>query len=489
MPHVLRYDRSVLRMPALVRVVFVGWLVIAGLFVVRLGGDGQDDFFITYRYARSVTQGDGLVFNPGERHFGATEPGLALALAGAHVVTRVPIPWLGTLSTALGLLICGLVLTAEGAARDRLVAAILGSTLVLGSTWIWMCHGAAAPMVLACLLLAGRLSDSRPEVAGLAAGAAVWLRPDAALGVLALGLIVWWQQRKLPWRFGVAAGSVILVGAGWAWLYFGSPLPSTLAAKRLMADWQPGTWPSGLEFWRVFLPGWTGHLGLLAPVLVIGGVAGWVSMWRRGGTATRLLAVNGAGLAVAYPLLGVPFYAWYVIPVIASWFLGLAYLLADVLRWIVARSASWSGDRRRLQRVEAATAVLLTLLVAVRVLPMVLGYQPAPHLEAYRQAAMWIRDTTPPEATVTYYEVGVVGWYSERPLRDLLGLVTPGASTSDFEAGLKEHPTEIVLDHTVRRVGNLPGSRWFRELYEPVARFPDAGGGEVVVHRRRTPAP
>ena len=81
-------------------------------------------------------------------------------------------------------------------------------------------------------------------------------------------------------------------------------------------------------------------------------------------------------------------------------------------------------------------------------------------------------------------------WYSKRPIRDLLGLVTP-AMTEDmahgrsFERALRERPTALVLDHTARRIGNLPSRGWFRKIYEPVAVFPDAGGGEVVVFRKR----
>jgi len=481
----------VLRKPKIVLPILITWLVLAGLFVIKFGGGGEDDMFISYRYARSAAYGDGLVFNSGERHFGATEPGMALLLAGVHRLTGIPIPWLGTLGTLFGLLAIAWVMVADGLAHQRLEAALLGGTLLVGSTSIWVCRGAAAPMALACLLVAAQLAKQRPAVAGLLAAAAVWLRPDAVLGLLALGLLLWWQQRKFPLRFGVAAALVVLVGMAAAWSYFGSPLPSTLAAKQAMAQWLPRTWPNGVDFWKSFLPIWRSHVGGLAPVILIGGTLGWIPLWKRGGSPARILILNGAALAIAYPVLEVPFYLWYVIPVVAAWFFGFSYAVSELCLWM-ARSSRMELARSRLDnRIGAAVAVALVATLAVHVVPMVRSYRNPSHLDAYREAALWIRNNTPPEARVAFYEVGVIGWYSERPIQDLLGLVTPEmtdviAQGKSFEVVLRERPTELVIDHTARRIGNLPNRNWFREIYEPIVAFPDAGGGEVVVFRKRS---
>jgi hypothetical protein len=49
----------------------------------RCGGAALDDFFITYRYALHLAGGQGFVFNPGQRVFGLTNPGLAILLAAS----------------------------------------------------------------------------------------------------------------------------------------------------------------------------------------------------------------------------------------------------------------------------------------------------------------------------------------------------------------------------------------------------------------------
>jgi hypothetical protein len=439
-----------------------------------------------------VAAGDGLVFNVGERHFGATEPGHALLLGGLHRLTGIPIPWLGTLTTAAGLLLIVVVMMRDDERNRWAVTAVLGGTLVMGSTAIWVCHGAAAPVALALLLTAAVLASRHPETAGLLAGAAVWLRPDAALGVLVLSLLLWRERRRLPLRFATAAGLVIAAGAVWAWWYFGSPVPSTLAAKRAMARWRPEVWSGGLEFVTVFLRYWSTHYGTAALVLLAAGVAGSRWVWRSGGLAGRLLVLNAAGLAIAYPLLGVPFSPWYVVPIVAAVLYGLAGLWCAAARTAASWWASRTSRRIPAIRIQAAFAAVLVLAVAGRAVPMVIDYRESPHLDAYREAALWIRDRTPGDAVVAFHEVGVIGWYSERPICDLLGLVSPVSVSAVLQPGglaetVDRCAAESVLEHTRRRALGLTRRPWFGRRYRPVVRFSDAGGGEVVIYRRREP--
>lgn len=219
---------------------------------------------------------------------------------------------------------------------------------------------------------------------------------------------------------------------------------------------------------------------------------GWIPQWKRGGTPARVLVLNGA--ALAFPILGVPFNLWHVIPVIAAWFCGFSYLVPELCRRLAKYSITELARGRAANRIEAAISVVVVAAVALRVVPIISGCQEAGHLDAYREAALWIRDYAPPDSTVAYYEVGVIGWYSERPIQDLLGLVTPAmiqdlAHGRSFGSALRERPTALVLDHTDRRICNLPSRKYFRKIYEPVAVFPDAGGGELVVFRKRPSVP
>src|SRR4051794_13103476 len=81
------------------------WLALLAIYCVQLAGLAADDMYITYRYAQNLALGRGLTFNPGERVFGLSDPGVALLLAAGSRLTGAPIPVVGTLLTAAALLL------------------------------------------------------------------------------------------------------------------------------------------------------------------------------------------------------------------------------------------------------------------------------------------------------------------------------------------------------------------------------------------------
>ncbi|MCB1054955.1 MAG: hypothetical protein KDD11_05515, partial [Acidobacteria bacterium] len=117
------------------------WVLIAALFAYRLAGQALDDVFITYRYARSFAEGQGLVFNPGERVFGTTAPGWALVLGTLSWLLHVPVNVLGTLSTAASLLALATLLLFESRRSGRTLEAAVAGTLILGTAYFWVHNG------------------------------------------------------------------------------------------------------------------------------------------------------------------------------------------------------------------------------------------------------------------------------------------------------------------------------------------------------------
>lgn len=453
------------------------WGVLAAFFVRRLAGRSLDDFFITYRYAWNLAHGNGFVFNPGERIYGVTEPGMVFWLAFWHRLTGVPVHWLGTVTTAVGLVAtAGLMLGPRG---GRL-APFLGGTLLLGSTFLWAVHGAGVIVVLALLTAAAVCAERRPGLAGGLAGVAVWFRPDAGVGLAALGLLLWRERRRFPVLFTVVAAAVLAAGILASWLYFGTAVPNTLAAKRSFAAWDPAARASGQAFWSAAVPLLHRHLGSLWPVWAAAGLAGLAPLWRRGGRAGRLLILFGGSLALLYPLLGVPFFAWYVVPPVAALLYGAGFAVDSL--------AAVRGRR-------PAVALLLFLLLAV---PAALrgrrwlnGMASLPHYEAYRAAGLWIRGHCDPPAQVSALEVGTLAYFSERHVEDLLGLVTPEAipfvERRDVARAFYNHPTEVVVlkPSLEGLIGPLRGNPWFLRRYEEAARFPAGEDDDVVVFRHR----
>ncbi|HEY2291958.1 MAG TPA: hypothetical protein VGM86_14760 [Thermoanaerobaculia bacterium] len=460
------------------------WLAIAAAFFVRLGGASPDDFYITYRYARNLAEGLGFVFNPGERVFGSTDPGLALLLGALHAVTGAAVPWIAAAIFSLSLLGVATLLFLEGRERGHGLEAILGGSLLLVSSYFWLNQGAAGPLVLFLLLLAAALSERSEAVAGLLAGAAAWVRPDAMLGVALLALLLT-RGKRLPWRYILAAGGVVAAGVGLAWLYFGSPLPNTLGAKTDMAAATPGSWV-GLRFWSRAMAPLNRHFGAEWPLVLLAGAAGCAAIVRMNvGRGQRLLAFYGVAIALAYPLLGVPFFSWYILPCLAAAIYGLAFFAGAAGGALAKRSS-----RPALRPFLVAGIFLVIAFSSLRASwAFARDFAPAPYLQSYRRGAEWIKANSKPGDAIAYVEIGVLGYYSERPILDLMGLVTPWVRPfvvqRDILGAFKADPTEFVLFHTRGRMAPIVRSRWFKRRYQEVMQFEDPGGkGILHIYRR-----
>ncbi len=466
------------------------WLSLAGYFVLHLGGTGLDDFFITYRYAENLASGNGFVFNPGERVFGTTAPGMGLLLASLRSITTIPVPWWGTISTGLSLLVLAVVLLREASRGDWLPEAVLGGTLALGSTLLWGCRGAEVFVVLALLAVAAMIGERAPVWCGALAGLAVWMRPDSLLAVVVLGAVLSIERKRLPWRYGLAAAAVVLLGLALAWAYFGSVLPNTLLAKRL----RPPVESQWLAWWEPAVQIVRRHLGPHFEVLVTLGLLGSVLMVLRAGRVGRVIALYGLSSALIYPFLGVVFATWYAVPLIVAATYGCAFSLCFGGRLVVR---AWPGAWGR------PTAIVGTSLLLFLLLPSMVaserkwlrGAKFQPHYEGYREAGEWIRGHSEPTDAISFVEVGTLAYFSDRPVEDLLGLVSPRSvpyvAEDDLLGAFLAKPTKFVINRPGLDgfMGPITTTSWFQSGYREVARFhPESVDWTVVYERDKAAA-
>jgi hypothetical protein len=418
--------------------------LISGGLTVLFAGWAYDDPFITYRYADNLSRGLGLVYNLGEQVLSTTTPLFALLLAALHPVWP-DLHSLAVLTGALSLAAGGLCLW-DLASHPRLMftrwAGLLFYPLfpLVDSTL-----SSETPLYLAlCLGAMVSYKRQRYRLTALIAALAALTRPDGVLVAVILGLhYIWtqwprqhgWRQRvaNLPWQ---ALLIYLGLGLGWvsfAWAYYGSPIPVTLFTKQQQAV---------VEGSQTFLPGFATILS-------------WYSAWAYQAEAVlslpglvygllrlptmRWLAAWTGLYFVAYALLGVTRYFWYYAPLAPVFILGLGLgidALAEGLRWV------GRGERAREGTTEVVTTMATTMANGrvSRVLPgmvlvVLLGGQidrlwqmhqaPDPRFEIYQASGEWLRANTPPEASVGALEVGIIGYYAQRPMVDFAGLIQP----------------------------------------------------------------
>lgn len=447
-------------------------------------GLALDDFFVTYRYAWNLSHGHGFVFNVGEHVFGLTCPGFGLLLAVLSGPWHADVPDVATAVYALSLLGVAALLAAEESRLGR-GWALAGGLLIASSSFLWKSSGSESVPALFLLLLAARWVDRRPALAGMVAATAVFFRPESALALGILTLLRWREGNRPPWRFAVVAAATLGAGAIACRLAFDTWLPLTLRSKRSLASMDG----SHARFWSDAWASWSRHEATLALVFVVAAFLGLALLVLRGGRGVRLLALFAIALAAAYGVLGVPFFVWYVVPLAVVAYYAAAAAGAELARWVLRRP---STGLRRVATVAVCAGALLVVGLLLRDRSEAWRVASAdPRLVAYREAASWIREHSAPDARVAYVEIGVLAYYGERAVDDLLGLVTPRslpyAERGDLEGAFLAQPAEFALHHDGRgRMRQIVNKPWFKAAYDEAFLIRAPGdNGSVHVFRRR----
>jgi arabinofuranosyltransferase len=222
----------------IVTVLFLGpALAVYGYFANWLNFT-QDDSYITYRYVANYLNGDGLVFNIGERVEGITNHGWAIlqilvgVLGGDYILfSRV----LGLLCGA-GTIIMALVIARLLFKKDDF--AFLGIATLLVGCNMSLAYWAPAGLETACFALIANLVVYlfliRSRWLVLAMMWAVWIRPEGALlcGLLLITEAI--VERRIPLyalRHGVLAFILSLPFVMFKLFYYGSIVPNPFHAK------------------------------------------------------------------------------------------------------------------------------------------------------------------------------------------------------------------------------------------------------------------
>lgn len=280
-------------------------------------------------------------------------------------------------------------------------------------------------------------------------------------------------------------------------LYFGSPFPSTLSAK--IAQAQSGLWDPfaiGLAKWFLDNALW------LVPLLLCSLPALWSATRAR--SLLLMLPLWAALHLIAYSLLGVAFYPWYVAPLLPALALfaalGLDILLRNLLELPfipylrAVPTAPGGAPAFASARVVALVAFIgLILLVLQLRADLESGMSsPSPRVEAYRQVAAWFASNTPPNSSVDALEVGVIGFYDARRTLDFVGLIDPRRlpylRAREFAMGVRRAAADYVL--AIPPDTWLPTDLWFKDAYRPAyrLRFPDFYNNRPLVIYQRADA-
>lgn len=480
------------RIPFWLWILLAVLLACAGTLAVSARTEGiglpLDDAWIHQTYARNLAWQGEWAFIPGRPSSGSTAPFWSLLLSAGYLLARtIPYGWtfiLGAASLA-GLAIGGELIFRRTSTDARAPWA----GLFLAGEWhlVWaalsgMETALMGGMIVVLLWLLGR-GKIRWELAGGLIGLSAWVRPDGItlLGPALLVLVFSagsWRNRSLA-ALRLAAGFLLFF---LPYLFFnfrmeGSIWPNTFYAKQAeyaVLREQP-IWLRFLDEFELPLVG--GGLFLLPGFLYL--------LWE-GWKKRSWAALAGEAWFIGYAFI----YAWrlpvtyqhgrYLMPAMPVFFIfglvGTALLLKKLSSvrigwvlsrvWVLSLAGLWLGFY-------AIGAGQYAQDVAIIDSEMV-------------ATARWVAANTPADALVAAHDIGAMGYFGQRDLVDLAGLISP--EVIPFirdEARIRGFLDQQGAAYLV----TFP--KWYPELvkdkpvlFQTKGKYaPDAGGENMAVYR------
>ena len=410
-----------------------------------------EDQLIVLRYARNLAEGNGLVYNAGERVMGFTTP-LFTVLSSGFVVLGgdQAAAWqngfgllcmLGTAALAARLL----VRSGAGPAAPLAVALV---TFNPAGAHNYLYVGMEVHLFALLFLLALdlHLSD-RGAAAGVTSALLFLTRPEGALLAAMLIAHGWLRERRPPVRQAAAALAAALPWLIFALVYYGDLLPRTLGAKEgesIASAWRyldlvRGVYAAaGDSLLAAYSPSLTRSFAgpLLVAALLLVGVG---ALLRRRTDCWPLIAFP-LGALLGYAAIGsLPGYTWhyYTLNILGAILLALGVHASLVgLGGLCRRAVDLlpAGIRAAPRRRRLAAVLLTTIPTLALTLPVLRNtarqsahrVEPADREQRLEDIGRWLFERYEPSTSVLVREIGHIGWVSGLHVVDRGGLVTPG---------------------------------------------------------------
>jgi arabinofuranosyltransferase len=449
-----------------------------------------DDAWIHMTYARNLAHLGQWAFIPGEISGGSTSPLWTVALSAGFALGITPLIWviaLGVICLAAAGLLSACWIASRRPDLPSSALILIAGAIALEWHLVWAGLSGMETLLFALAILGVMLLSEDGKAPtwtiGCLIGLAVWIRPDA----LSLLLPAAWVEIA-RWKFTrQTALRLATIGAGFA-VAFG---PYLVFNRLTDGAWWPATFYAKQAEYASLrqLPLWLrlGELSIQplvgAGLLLLPGLGLDVFLEMRSRRYAHLAPALWIAAFIGMYAFRLPVtyqHGRYLMPVIpVLWVVGLDGMLhairlihRDGLRWILTRfwtlslagtclAFVWLGARSYARDV----AIIQTEMVDI---------------------AKWVAQHTEPDALIAAHDIGALGYFGDRRLLDLAGLVSP-----EVIPIIRNQPA--LADYITRRGASylvtFPG--WYPELVSwarPVHRSggiysPAAGGENMTVYR------
>lgn len=400
-----------------------------------------DDAYITFRYAQNIIDGNGMVYNPGERVLGTTTPVFALLMTlfgSTFGGANAPFPWIALLlSTIADVATIVLIIRIGenfGYPKAGIATSLIWSIAPMSVTFA---IGGMETSLFVCLMTATFYFYSTATLvpAALFAGMSLLTRPDALLFLLPLGIdrirrrLIPMREDKRIDRISIAEIAAFVVPVGiwivFGFVYFGSPLPNSIAAKTAAYLLPPNA--ALIRLLQHYSTPFLGHLTFGQVWIIIGFILfpvlyglGILKVIRERLDAWAIFAFPILYL-LAYSIANPLIFRWYLTPPLPIYFFGIFLGIERI-----------SIDFRKpvIPFIFAALAFGLTLngwTLRLDHGPT----RPAPEMAfiklelMYEQVGRDLENEIKPNEVLAAGDIGALGYFTGARILDTVGLITP----------------------------------------------------------------
>ena len=368
-----------------------------------------EDAYITFRYAKMLASGQGLVFNPGEAVMGFTSPPWTLWCALGALLHVDLVWWTRATSLLADAASVWLGWRMLESAHGRTSAAAFA---LFFAGWPLFAAGAASGLEVNVFVtlgfLAASLVASAHPAGGIVLGLFAVMRPEGLVAALVIALGA--RNRARLEAAGVVALTLVALT-----LYYGSPVPQSLSAKAGLYG-TPGPW-AGRHWWEWMWPFPVGRFPIVSEgqhmmffslaflPAVVAGARVLAPVWR---SPAALVAAAGIAIWLGYVALGVAFFWWYLVMPLAAFALVAAVGLPVIVR----------------SRLVWAAALLAVLGIWTTAIRLYVGRSQAEEV-AFMPVASHLGARARPGDRVLLEPIGLIGERTMLHVLDETGLVSP----------------------------------------------------------------
>lgn len=444
-----------------------------------------DDAFITYRYARNLAGGLGLVFNPGEPWepvLGTTTPLYALLLAGLAALgadlvrASFAVNVLCDVGTAL------LLVRALGRRPLPATVAVLAFAALPQLARI-SAGGMESPLfAFLALAAASAACAGRPGLGGLCAALVCVVRPEGVLMVAILAVARLRRPRELV-RLLAPVAAVGLLSTALLLATYGDVVPQSVHAKSAMHA-KEGLSVALARIAQILEQSYLPHPAYL-PALPLVALGAWRAVRERG--PLRALSLFALAITASYLAARPHVWGWYFYVPLTAWVAWLA-LGAEKVRELASARLAWRPPAA-LRAALPALAVAATVGAAAAVSRLRPTHVPE---RVYRPMHAWARETSRlhPRARILAADIGAIGYAWQGTVLDSEGLTWPQALYYVFPNAIIEalEPEYLLIVAEEPRLAHFRARPEIAGRYEPIARFSASGETDLAPELSRVSA-